>query len=115
MNIFIILFLEHHVLIQSVYNQYKYYFLYNQYIHIYCTYFIGEFLTRMGIIERLEQLIELPTTTEEQAIKLIAAFRRLVGGIEEKGLGERFKVLAISNSTIKVDGFDHNKHSFSKV
>ena len=65
----------------------------------------GDFLMRMGIVERLERLIELPTTTEEQATTMVTAFRRLVGEADN-GMGKRFKVMALSDSKTRVEGFD---------
>lgn len=65
----------------------------------------GDFLMRMGIVERLERLIELPTTTDEQATSMVSAFRRLVGEAEN-GMGKRFKVMAISDNKTEVEGFD---------
>ena len=66
----------------------------------------GEFLLRMGIVERLQQLIELPTTTDEQATKMLAAFRRIVGSDSADGMGKRFKVMAITDPNVRVDGFE---------
>ena len=66
----------------------------------------GEFLLRMGIVERLEQLIELPTTTDEQATKMLAAFRRIVGSDSADDMGKRFKVMAITDPNVRIDGFE---------
>jgi SAM-dependent MidA family methyltransferase len=83
----------------------------------------GEFLMRMGIVERLEKLIEQPETTDDQATQMVKAFRVLVGGDNvvsddsdsssdsngrgnmKTGLGKRFKVLSIAHPDAKVEGF----------
>jgi len=67
----------------------------------------GEFLLRMGIVERLEHLIELPTTTEEQATKMLAAFRRIVGSDSADGMGKRFKVMAITYPNVRIIIYRH--------
>jgi len=54
----------------------------------------GEFLQRMGIIERVEKLIEAETTTDSQASQIVASLRSL---IDEKEMGKRFKVLVLSS------------------
>ena len=53
----------------------------------------GEFLMRMGIVERLEQLFALDTT-DEQANQLMDAMKKLV---TDEAMGKRFKVLGIAN------------------
>ena len=62
----------------------------------------GEFLLRMGAVDRLEQLIELPSTTEEQAERLVASFKHLV---DDSKMGKRFKVLAVAHPKVQVEGF----------
>lgn len=57
----------------------------------------GEFLMRMGIIPRLEKLIELPSTTDEQANKLVNSMKML---IEEERMGKRFKVMSLASASI---------------
>lgn len=64
----------------------------------------GEFLMRMGIVERVEKLIELPTTTDEVADEMLTSFKRLVGDAED-GLGKRFKVMAITDKDTQIEGF----------
>ena len=54
----------------------------------------GEFLLRMGIVSRAEQLIELDSTTEAEASNIVAGVRRLVDHGE---MGKRFKVIAIAD------------------
>jgi SAM-dependent MidA family methyltransferase len=46
----------------------------------------------MGIVNRVEQLIDLPTTSDEKAVDLLQSLRQLV---DYKDMGTRFKVLAI--------------------
>ena len=69
----------------------------------------GEFLMRMGIVERLEHLISLESTTEEQATAMVASFRKIVGDAADDGMGKRFKVMAIASPKVAVDGFDGMK------
>lgn len=64
----------------------------------------GEFLMRMGILERVQALIELDSTTDEEAGEMVASFRRLVGD-GEGGLGKRFKVMALTDPETKIEGF----------
>ena len=64
----------------------------------------GEFLMRMGILERVQALIELDSTTDEEAGEMVASFRRLVGD-GEGGLGKRFKVMALTDPETQIEGF----------
>lgn len=59
---------------------------------------------RMGIMTRVEKLIELPSTTDESAGEMVTSFKRLVGD-GEGGLGKRFKVMAITDPKTQVEGF----------
>lgn len=52
----------------------------------------GQFLTSMGIVERVVALVENDATTSEQADDLVSALERLISPQE---MGERYKVLAI--------------------
>jgi SAM-dependent MidA family methyltransferase len=75
----------------------------------------GEFLMNLGIRDRVMQLLEQPSTTDEQAAELVAAFKRLVGSHTSQGtnrgsnnvdvsaeyMGEKFKVLGICDPSIK--------------
>lgn len=65
----------------------------------------GEFLMRMGIVERVENLIEQPTTTDDQAADMMISFRRLVENSDDDGLGKRFKVMVVSDPTVTIEGF----------
>lgn len=62
----------------------------------------GEFLQRMGIMERVERLIEADSTTDAQATLMLTSLRRLV---EEKDMGKRFKVLGFSARSLPIMGF----------
>lgn len=57
---------------------------------------------RMGIITRVERLLESPTVTDEQAEDLVAATRRLVDPAQ---MGSRFKVLQIVHPDCKLSGY----------
>jgi NADH dehydrogenase [ubiquinone] 1 alpha subcomplex assembly factor 7 len=61
----------------------------------------GEFLVRMGLVERANVLGRGKTTKTRDAIA--AAMERLAG---KKAMGELFKVLAISTSGVKLPIFD---------
>jgi NADH dehydrogenase [ubiquinone] 1 alpha subcomplex assembly factor 7 len=67
----------------------------------------GEFLMRMGIRDRVASLIELPSTTNEEAGELVTAFKRLVGSTAQSTeyMGDKFKVLAICDPSMKCPGF----------
>ena len=64
----------------------------------------GEFLMSMGIVKRVEKVIELPTTSDDAAEDMVVSFRRLVGD-DEGALGKRFKVMAITDPLTHVEGF----------
>jgi SAM-dependent MidA family methyltransferase len=66
----------------------------------------GQFLMRMGIAERLQRVIDLPQTTEEQADKLFEAFKVLVGQAPGQ-MGCKFKTICIANDKLmeKIEGF----------
>ena len=64
----------------------------------------GDFLMRMGIVSRAEQLINLDETSEEQATALLESLKYLV---DPAKMGERFKVLCIANPVLgQVTAFD---------
>ena len=52
----------------------------------------GEWLQRMGIVPRLEALLNLDDITESQVEDLISACERL---LDPEQMGERYKVLAV--------------------
>jgi len=62
----------------------------------------GEFLLRMGIIERLKQLIDLDTTSDAQANDLVKSMKMLV---DQTHMGDRFKIMSISHNSLQVPGF----------
>lgn len=64
----------------------------------------AQFLVNMGILDRIQRLVELPSTTEEEASMLVQSFKKLVGeGSEE--MGKRFKVMAITDGDTDIPGF----------
>jgi NADH dehydrogenase [ubiquinone] 1 alpha subcomplex assembly factor 7 len=52
----------------------------------------AEFLIKMGIVDRAEQLVSLESTSDEQQYELMSSLRFLV---DEQAMGERFKVMTI--------------------
>ena len=56
-----------------------------------------EFLLRLGIYERVEALLESPSTTEEQAESIVSGYEALLGS---DAMGKRFKVLMSSHPSI---------------
>jgi SAM-dependent MidA family methyltransferase len=64
----------------------------------------GEFLMRMGILARVQQLVELDETSDEQASALVDSLKYLVEGSK---MGTRFKVMSIANPALgAVTGFE---------
>jgi SAM-dependent MidA family methyltransferase len=64
----------------------------------------GEFLMRMGILARVQQLVELDETSDEAASALVDSLKYLV---EPAQMGTRFKVLSIVNPGLgTVTGFE---------
>lgn len=65
----------------------------------------GEFLVRMGIVERVQSLINSKNMTDENAIKILSSLRQL---IDNRDMGKRFKVLALydgkTNATATYNG-----------
>lgn len=57
----------------------------------------GEFLMQMGIVQRIEQLFALDSTTEEQGDALIESLKYLV---EPQQMGQKFKVMTILSPKI---------------
>jgi len=63
----------------------------------------GEFLMRMGIVSRIEQLMELDETSDDDANQLVNSLKYLV---EPDQMGKRFKVMAIVHPSINdITGF----------
>jgi len=58
----------------------------------------GEFLQRLGIVQRVEKLIQAESTTDEQASQVVASLKRLIGSSETE-MGSRFKVLALAGDS----------------
>jgi SAM-dependent MidA family methyltransferase len=63
----------------------------------------GEFLMKMGIVHRVEQLLESPSVSDKQATDMVAALKRLV---DPKEMGARFKTLQITSPSCFVAGYD---------
>eukprot|EP01036_Dinobryon_divergens_P023028 gene23027-31340_t len=66
----------------------------------------GDFLMRMGIVERAQQLMELDSTTDDQAENLVLSMQKLVDPAE---MGRKYKVLALCSPNIEkklVPGFE---------
>ena len=63
----------------------------------------GEYLMRMGLVPRLEMLIENDNTTDDQAQALVDAAKML---ISDDNMGSKFKVMALHHENLKVDGFE---------
>ena len=63
----------------------------------------GEFLMRMGIVSRIEQLLDLEETSDDEANHLVASMKYLV---EPEQMGKRFKVMTIVHpSILDITGF----------
>lgn len=62
----------------------------------------SDFLLGMGALERIEQLIDSPSVSENDAETIVESFKML---IDPAQMGKRFKVVCIANTMLKVDGF----------
>ena len=68
----------------------------------------ADFLFRMGIIERVQRLISLEDTSEEQAAMLVDSIKMLM---DPDAMGKKFKVMCIAHPTLaSVPGFEHNQN-----
>lgn len=67
-----------------------------------------QFLLSMGIIERLEKLIESPTVSDQDAQVIIDSLQKI---IDPEGMGKRFKVMCISDQQTTVFGFSSDLES----
>jgi hypothetical protein len=64
----------------------------------------GDFLMRMGIVDRAQRLLDLEETTDEQAEALVSSLKYLV---EPEQMGQRFKVLCIAHPKLPtIVGFE---------
>lgn len=72
----------------------------------------GNFLVNMGIIQRVEQLLEADHITDEEANMLFESMQKLV---DPKEMGSKFKVMSIVHPSLEnlVVGFptDITSHS----
>lgn len=60
----------------------------------------------MGIVHRVEQLIDHPDISEEDANRIFLSTQRLLGGSEDlESLGHKFKVISIANESVVTPGF----------
>lgn len=59
----------------------------------------SEFLYRMGIIDRVERILERTETTESQAEIIVAACKRLMSGDE---MGKRYKTLIFTHESMQL-------------
>lgn len=62
----------------------------------------------MGIVDRVERLINSPIVSESQAEQIVECFKVLVDKSNPSCMGSRFKVLAISSKGIDLPGFSSN-------
>ena len=60
----------------------------------------GEFLLSMGIVNRVEQLIDKDETSDDMAEVLVDSFQKLVDPAE---MGSRFKVLTITDPKLDLE------------
>ena len=57
----------------------------------------GDFLMRMGIVDRVQQLLDSEQTSDEQALALVKSLKYLV---EPEQMGQKFKVMSIASPKI---------------
>eukprot|EP00605_Chrysophyceae_sp_TOSAG23-4_P000291 GSChrysophyteH1.ASY1.ANO1.336.1 assembled CDS len=60
----------------------------------------GEFLVRMGIVERVQALISQPSVNDEKAVQILASLKQLIDGND---MGSRFKVLGIYDTRMQIN------------
>jgi SAM-dependent MidA family methyltransferase len=60
---------------------------------------------RLGLVPRLERLVESDATTDDQATALVDAARTLVSP-EGANMGAKFKVLSFHHEALHVEGFE---------
>lgn len=64
----------------------------------------GEFLMRMGVADRVQQLLDSDDTSDEQAEHLFSSFNYLVA---PEHMGQKFKVLCIASPQLPpIDAFE---------
>jgi NADH dehydrogenase [ubiquinone] 1 alpha subcomplex assembly factor 7 len=68
----------------------------------------SDFLLSMGALERIENLIDSPSVSEEDAENIVESFKMI---IDPNQMGKRFKVLCIANHKLNIDGFSHDTMS----
>jgi len=57
----------------------------------------GDFLMRMGVVQRVEQLLDSEETSDQQADNLFSSLKYLV---QPEHMGQKFKVLCIASPTL---------------
>lgn len=62
----------------------------------------GQFLFNMGLVTRVEQVLDAECTTDEQAQDLVQATQKILTG----QMGEKFKAIAIANQGLVTPGFE---------
>mmetsp|Transcript_8648 Transcript_8648/g.12918 ORF Transcript_8648/g.12918 Transcript_8648/m.12918 type:complete len:489 (-) Transcript_8648:63-1529(-) len=61
----------------------------------------GEFLGRMGILQRVEQIIDSPEVTDADANKIFESTKRILEG----EMGNKFKVISVTHPSVRTPGF----------
>lgn len=61
----------------------------------------GQFLFNMGLVTRVEQVIDADSTTDEKAQDLVLSTEKILTG----GMGNKFKAISFSHPDIKIPGF----------
>lgn len=66
------------------------------------THLQGQFLFNMGLVTRVEQVLDADSTTDEQAQTLVQATEKILTGT----MGTKFKAIAITNEGLTTPGFN---------
>jgi SAM-dependent MidA family methyltransferase len=67
-----------------------------------CTPLQGQFLFNMGLVTRVEQVLDAPSTSDEQAQTLVQAAEKILAG----DMGSKFKAIAITHAGLSTPGFE---------
>lgn len=67
----------------------------------------GDFLMRLGVVERVQELLKLESVTAEQGRAMVDSLRKLVDPAQ---MGRRFKVLGMTSPGLSVPGFPDAAH-----
>lgn len=68
----------------------------------------GDFLMRLGVVERVQELLKLESVTVEQGRTMIDSLRKLVDPTQ---MGKRFKVMSMTSPGLTVHGFAASEES----